>query len=276
MTFKLRVESSSILLFLLGVAALIVSIIYTFSVLAFIGLGLTFWGAILAYIRSGQYVKANVLNATTNSASSALNETLAELNYDGKPVYLPPKYFNDPDEVKIFISKRKDTKLPLPEQIQTLNTQSSSMNSQGMLLTPPGAELANLFERKLGTKFIKTDLEYAMKKLPKLIVEDLEMATDLQIASDISSIDESNKTADYQPTETPERIHVKITDSVYEEANKGGEQKPRIQGNIGCPLASAIAYVIAKSTGKPTIIAEENTSNEGRTVKIEYYTYQEE
>ena len=71
----LRIEAAGVLLFFLGVVALIFSIVYTFSVLAFIGLGLTFWGAILTYIHSDEYVKGSVLNATATPVLSTPSGT---------------------------------------------------------------------------------------------------------------------------------------------------------------------------------------------------------
>jgi len=179
-TFRIRIESSGILL-LSGVAALIISIIYTSQVLAFIGLGITFWGIILSYIHSDEYVKGNLLTATTTPILRTLNQNLNELDYNGKPVYLPPKYLNNPDESKIYIPKSTNAKLPTPEQTQTLETQSPSRDSKGLLLTPPGTDLARLFEKTLGTTFTRTDLNYLVKNMPKLIVEGLEIATDLEI-----------------------------------------------------------------------------------------------
>jgi spore maturation protein SpmB len=73
-----------------------------------------------------------------------------------------------------------------------------------------------------------------------------------------------------------DEIHVKIADSIYDETDKQVDQMTRIHGNIGCPLTSALACAIAKSTGNPTIIADEKTSDDGRTKEVYYYTYEEE
>lgn len=274
-TFRIRIEASGILVLLLGLAALAVSIVYTSQVLAFIGLGLTFWGAILTYIRSDEYVKGSLLNATATPILSTLNQTLNELDYNGKPVYLPPKYLNNPDETKIYIPK-SNTKLPTPEQTQTLENQHPSRNPQGLLLTPPGAELTRLFEKTLETNFIKTDLSYLAKNMPKLIVEDLEIATDLEILQKTTKQAAPKENLQNQHQEGLDKIHVKMTDSIYEETSREIEQMPRIHGNIGDPLTSAIACAIAKSTGKPTIVVEEKTSEDGRTKTVEYNTYQTE
>jgi hypothetical protein len=85
----------TILLF--GALSLFFSIFYEHTVLAFIGLGLTFWGALLLYIRSENYVKAKLLNSTMIPTLANMDKILTELGYQGKAVYLPPKYLKDPE-----------------------------------------------------------------------------------------------------------------------------------------------------------------------------------
>jgi hypothetical protein len=273
--YRVRIGTSGILLLLLGALATILSVIYASSVTAFIGLGMIFWGAIFAYIRPGHYVSASLLNATATPALSTLNQTLNELEYNGKPIYLPPKYLNSPDETKIYIPKSNDTPLPTPEQIQTLESQTPSRNAEGLLLTPPGAELARLFEATLGTSFTRTDLDYLQKNMPRLMVESLEIATNLEIVLETAKPAEPAKDPAPQGGEGRDRIRVRITDSIYEETSRETDKMTRIHGSIGSPLTSAIACAIARSTGKPTIITEENTTDEGKTREAEYQTYAE-
>ncbi len=274
-SFKIRLEGSGVLLFFLGVAALIVAIIYDSSVLAFVGLGITFWGAILNYIRSDDYVKESLLNATATPVLFTMNQTLNELDYNGKPIYLPPMYLNNPDESKVYIPKSTETKLPTPEQIQTLENQHPSRNSQGLILTPPGAELAALFEKTLGITFTRTDLNYLMKNMPNLMIEGLEIATDFEINEETANPATTNGTPT-QPQQKLAKIRVEITDSIYQETSTETEHMAKIHGNIGCPLTSAIACALAKSTGKLTIIKDEKTSEGGRKKTVEYNTYEEE
>jgi len=274
-TFKIRLEGSGVLLFFLGIAALIVSIIYSSIVLLFIGLGITFWGAILNYIRSDDYVKGSLLKATTLPALLTMNQTLNELDYNGKPVYLPPMYLNNPDESKVYIPKTADTKLPTPTQIQKLENKQPSRDQQGLLITPPGAELAALFEKTLGTTFTRTDLTYVLKNMPNLMVEGLEIATDFEINEEKTSPATTNNEPN-QPLRMIGKIHVAITDSIYDETNRETEQMARIHENIGCPLTSAIACVLAKSTGKLTTITEEKSSKDNRKNIIGYNIYEQE
>lgn len=280
-TYNIRLDVKSLsrlsgmILLIIGVLALTISIIYTFSTLAFIGLGIVFWGVILTYIRSDEYIQGSLLSATATPALLTLNQTLGELSYNGKPLYLPPKYLNNPDESKVYIPKLKSSKPPTPEQTQKLESQNPSRNSQGIILTPPGAELVKLFEKKLGTTFTRTDFDHLVQNMPKLVIEDLEIATSLEITAGTSNPEEPTESTAFQVQPGLDRIHVTITGSVYKEMYKEMEQMANIYGNLGCPLTSAIACAIAKATGKLTIIEDEKISEDGQTKEADYYTYEE-
>ena len=132
-------KASSWTLLCVGAAALITSIVYVSSLLAFIGLGLVFWGAILLYIQPEEYIKKVLLDATVLSSLATLNQVILELDYRGKATYLPPKYFEDPEANKLYISKREDSKLPSLEEILKQESQFFIRSPHGLLLTAPGA-----------------------------------------------------------------------------------------------------------------------------------------
>jgi len=261
---------------LLGLITLLLAIAYSSSIPAFIGLGLTFWGIILLYIQTEEYTKNTILNATATSLLTTLNQTIQELDYKGKAVYLPPKYLNDPEATKAYIPRLRTGKLPPPEQTQKLEAQPSQRNAQGMLITPPGAELTRLFEKTLGTAFTKMNLDDLQQALPKLLIEDLELATDLEIQQTSSTVSRPVDPMITQVEIKHDRIHVKITSSAYADTCKTAQRLPTIHANIGCPLTSAIACAIAKTTGKPTTIENQQTSKDGQTTETEYRILEEE
>ena len=235
-----------------GVVALILSTIYNSSILAFIGLGLTFWGIIIFYIRTEEYVKRKLLDTTVLPQLETINQMLREQNYKGKAVYLPPKYLANPEANKAYIPKQEEEKLPTPEQIQKHETELFLKNPNGLLLTPPGAELTRLFEKTLETNFTRTDLQYLQQNMPKLFIEDLEIAQnfDLEIKNN--------------------KIHVKIENSAYKNLNKEAENLSNLYTSLGSPISSAIACTLAKASGKPIIIERQHTSEDGKTIEIEY------
>lgn len=240
-----------------GTAALILSIYYTSSILAFIGLGLVFWGIIFTYIRPEEYTKRTLLDATVSPLLATLDQIMQETSYEGKAVFLPPKYFPNPGTNKVYIPKQKDTKLPTPEQIQTQEAQFIIENPQGFLLTPPGAELVKLFEKTLKTSFARVDLQYLQQNMPKLFIETLEIAKNFEMET-VNS-----------------RVHVKIENSVYQNLALEAMHL-ELYGTIGCPLNSAIACALAKAVGKPIIIENQKTSGDGKKTEIEYRILEEE
>ena len=269
-------RTAGVLLIILGALALASSIIYVSSTPALIGLGLIFWGIILTYIQTGEYVKEAVLDATTTSMLTTLNQTMQELDYRGKAVYLPPKYLNDPESTKAYVPRLRIGKLPPPEQTQKLETQPSSRNSQGLIITPPGAELTRLFEDTLQTSFTKVDLDNLKEQLPKLLIEDLEIASDVEIQT--GSIKTSNPTDDtiWQIVTEHDRINVKITSTTYKNTTKQTTHLSNINPTLGSPLTSAVACAIAKATGKPIIIENQQVSEDGETTETEYRVLEEE
>ena len=260
---------------LLGTISLIASISYNSSILAFIGLGLVFWGAVLLYIRPEEYTKKVLLEAALSPSLATLNQMIRELGYRGDTTYLPPKYFANPETTKIYISKYKDTSLPTPEQVQKYENQPIARTTQGMLLTPPGIQLSKLLEKSLGTSFIKIDLKNLQQNLPKLFIENLEIAENLELQAEN---DVTQRKEDYPASPTQMKsttVHAKITKPIYGDIFKEAEEPSQITVSIGCPICSAIAIAITKATGKPVRIVDTKRSEDGNTIEASYEIIEE-
>jgi hypothetical protein len=255
-----------------GIAMLILATIYSSSIPALIGLGLTFWGIILMYVQTDEYVKDRILNATVSSLTKTLNQTLNETEFKGKAVYLPPKYFNDSETVKVFLLRQEPIELPTPIQTKKLETQPISKDGQAILLNPPGGELTRLFEKSLKTSFNNISLKELQRMLPKLIIEDIEIATALEIDTAAGSSNQPAGRAD-QPKQNT--VKIRITTEHFTDIFKQVQQLNTIYANMGCPLTSAFASAIAKATGKPTIIQTQDTAEDGRTMEAVYLTLEE-
>lgn len=239
-----------------GLIALLSSIFLESSTLAFIGLGLTFWGALLLYVTSERYVKQALLGSTTISSLINLNQILNELKYQGATTYLPSKYFKDLETTKVYISKYKNNRLPKPEEIQQQEDKTFLMNPEAVLLIPLGLALSKLVEKKLGTSFTKLDLEQLQQDLPKILIEDLELAENFEIQIKLSEVSKGTNKSDSLTQTKDELIHVKITNSIFEdlckEVLKTSTSYPICK--IGCPLCSAIACTLAQTIGRPITI----------------------
>ena len=257
---RTKIDLTKLVCYLLtsaGVTALAFSINYNSSILAFIGLGLIFWGVILFYIRTENYIKETLLDKTTLPSLTNLNQIIRELGYKGKGVYLPPKYFKGFESSKVYISASGDIKLPPPEKTQDEEDKMFIKNPNGALITPPGIELKRLFEKTLGTSLTRVDLQYLEQNIPKLLVEDLEIAQEAEIET------------------RNDKVFVKIKNSVYQSICKEAQKLSNIYRSLGCPLCSAIACALAEATGKSVVIEKEQTSEDDKTIEIEYRLLEE-
>jgi len=235
-------------LLLLGATAFISSILYESSTLAYIGLGLTLWGALLLFIRPTRYVKSKILNSMTISPLTTIHQVIEALNYKGKGVYLPPRYLKEHKGGTLFIPSKKGITVP---SIGEVTKGKATLNPRGIFLTPPGLDLANLFEDELGKDFAKVDLLYLQNNLPKLFIEGLKIAEDFEMGRE------------------GDMIHAKITGTVCGELCREARKIPNIC-SLGCPLCSSIAIALARATGKPVIIENNQLSADGKVIEAYY------
>jgi hypothetical protein len=254
----------------LGTLLLILSIVYASVIPALIGLGLVFWGAILTYIQTEEYVKRSVLNATLVPLLTTLDQTIQNLGYKSKGVYLPPEYFENPDQSRVYIARQEEADIPSPDQIQKLENESPNGNTEGLLLIPPGASLTRLFEETLGTSFIRRDLPYLQQNLPKLLVEALEIASSLKITVGTSRVTHRVNDSINQIEAKQDKIQVEVVTSTFKNMCKEASRLASLYKAVGCPLSSALACTFAKAIGKPIIIENQSTSEDGQQISIDY------
>lgn len=241
-----------IIMFSAGALALTLSMNFNSPTLAFIGLGLVFWGTILFLVRPEKYVKEVLLDVTTLPSLANLNRMIREIDCKGRAVYLPPKCFKKFESTRVYISMEQGERLPTCDEIPKEENQVFLKNPEGVLIVPPGAELANLFEKKLSTSFAEGGLKYLEQVLPKLLIEDLEMAQNVEIVTENA------------------RIQIKIQDGIYKSICREVGKLANIHGSIGCPFCSSIACALAKATGNPIAIEKEEQSGDGKSMEIEF------
>ena len=236
------------LLIIFGVASLLTSIFYSSYILAFIGLGLTFWGTLFLYIKSTKYVKLELLNATSSSTLENIERILTTAGTNSKGIYLPPKNLQDNTASLVFIPTRPDQ--PLPTSVDTNPHRLQFQNPSGLLITPPGFALAKLFEKELKRPFTEPKAEDLQTLLPSLFEA-------LQITK--------NFTIEAKDT----TIKVEIRNHIFRDLCEETKHLERTNWAVGSPLSSALACVFAKSTGKPVVIITDETNLEGATT-IQY------
>jgi hypothetical protein len=248
------------ILIAIGTAILSLSIIYSSSILALIGLGLLFWGVTFTYVTSSDYVKKVLFDTTVTAQQETLNRIVQKLEYRGDTIYLPPQFFNTTNTYKAYISKKK---LGLSPTAELLPNQKPELiidyidNPSAVLITPPGVELTQLFEKTLGEDFATINLQDLQSYLSELLIDELEVTSsfDMQIEENI--------------------VRVQIDDSYF--------RFPRAETELSSlyfffesPLICAIAFVLAKATAAPVIIDRSKTETKGKVVNITYHMLKNE
>jgi hypothetical protein len=248
-----RIAGYSFLAF--GALVLALSIIYSSAssaiINALIGLGLIFWGTILLYIAPTRFVRSCLLDSTAVSTLIMVNKMITELNYNGSGIYLPPTYIAGVKGGTVFIPSEK--KIIIPPITEVTEERVFHKNPSGLSLPPPGLSLVNLYEEELGKDFARTDLEYVQTNLPKVFIEDLQIAEDLEIEQEDSI------------------VKAKIKGTVYRDLCTAiSRLAPRICRSTGCPLCSSIALAIARSTKQPVTIKQTTFSQDNNTIEVTY------
>ncbi len=248
------------LLFLIfGALALVGSYVATSTVLAFTGLGLAFWGALFLFVRPIKFVRGTLLDSTAISSYTTIDRMINDLGYKGKPVYIPPypkqaylpDYLKSLKEMIVFIPAEEIATAPAIEEMA--KRQFLLKSPRGICIAPPGYGLTDLFEKELNAQFTDIDLDRFFSSLPVVIAKNLELAKEVEINA------EGNL------------IHARIVESVYKELYDPNQGLQSIH-KIGCPLTSAIACALAKSTAKLVTLAKDSVSPDLRIIETWYQT----
>lgn len=257
---KLKRTSSNrvgFLLLIIGAVALIWSIVATSTVLAFIGLGLTFWGALFFFVRPIKFVRGSLLDSTAIAQYKTIDRIQDGLGYKGKALYIPPypkdvylpHYLKGLKEMVVLISAEDTVAMPTMEEMA--RKQFIVENPKGICITPPGFGIMSMLENELRTDFTRVSHEDLSETLSQLITCNLELASNVEIS------------------EEHNLIHVKVQNSIYTDLYSS-EHKLKSVHLLGCPLASAVACAVCKTTGKPVTIAKDAVSPDLKTIEFWY------
>ena len=141
----------------LGAVSLVASLFAESQVLALIGLGLIFWGALLMFLSPVRHVEASLLYSASLSSYSTVDRIIADFEYKGKGYHIP--------------SYPKD--VYLPEHLKGL---------KDVLVSPPGLGLLEEMESKLNVDLTKTSLAELSEILPQFLLENFNIAKDITLS----------------------------------------------------------------------------------------------
>jgi len=172
---------------------------------------------------------------------------ITSLGYTQKGVYIP---VNNPEKAVVFIPSHPLKKIPKLEQVEK---QTFVKDPEGIAMVPPGLALANLFERELKVKYSDMSLREMSERLPKLLIEDLEMVQDCMI-----KIDGDN-------------VKFTFVESVYSEFCTKLRDSTKVCSTLGCPMCSAMACVLAQVSHRPVEFDKDKYVTDGGTVESSYH-----
>ena len=131
----------------------------------------------------------------------------------------------------MIISQKSKIALPSPGEI----TDSLVTNRKdGVLVVPPGAVLCRLLKqssKRLSQSWILKQLQV---KLPKLLVEDMELAESVE-----KNVNDNN-------------VFVEAWGSMLDEVCRRMANQPRTHKLVGYLLSSSITCALAKTSGNPS------------------------
>jgi hypothetical protein len=236
-------------LLFLGFFFIIVSILYSHNLSAFTGIALTFWGALLFYIRPTSFVRKVIIDSICLDNLQNIQQILHELDYKGTPRYLTQGTLEGLQRAVVYISKSQNFFELKDEHL--LDEKMIITNPEAIKITPPGLGLSELFEEELRTNFSMVDLSYLKHHLNKVIVDGLEIAKSFEM-----TCFESN-------------VHIEVKETIFDNIIRGLiREDMKIQ--IGDPLNSAIACVITRSTKRSVIIEKIEIDSKEKITKTDF------
>lgn len=236
----------SALFLVTGLLLLAYSMLFGFEVAALIGLGLTFWGVLFAFARKGKYVESSLLDATAKSAYSTLDRMINDLKFNGQGYYIPaypkdvnlPEYLKNLKESVVFISDNFDGKPPVDDLTAG---RFLSEKKNGVFVTSPGSELVAQMERRLKLDFSQIPMNELVEILPNCLTETFNLAKSVEMSLAGSG------------------VSFKASGILYQSLYRADPPLKSLS-ILGCPVVSAVASVLAKSSGKTVMIKEQGLS----------------
>jgi hypothetical protein len=215
-------------------------------------LGLTFWGAIFLLITPEKHVEGSFLVTSTLPFYRTLDRMLKDFKPKNDAYYIPsfardidlPEYIKGLKEMVVFIPAEHSTaEMPAIEDLA--KGKFKIENPDGLLIAPPGIDILNKIEQKRNIDLTKIPYSELNETLSDLLMG-------LYLSKEIKLTTHENV------------VTIEINDSLFKDLYN---QKYNLQSVkiVGCPLVSAAACAIAKSTGKPTMIQKIETTSVGQT-----------
>ncbi len=247
---KRKPEGQIAYLFLiLGITFLGLSIVHNHTILALAGTALTFWGALLLYVKPTSFIRKEIIDISIVGYVDNIQNLVDKLEFNGTPKYVSPGTLKSLRKVFLYYPKSDSEKLPSDETLS--DVRFFFTDPPAIKLIPPGHDLFLQIEKELRINFSSVDLEYIKTNLRKAIVDGLEIAKSIDL-----EIQES-------------MVEVTINESIFDKVVKRLSKRAPYP-IIGDPLTSAIACIIASSTRHPTVVKSVTIDTEKNEINATY------
>jgi hypothetical protein len=241
----------------LGVLSIVFSFFFGSQILAFTGLGLTFWGALFLLISPRSYVEGSLLVSTASPEYSTIDRIVTDLKFEEKSYYIPayqkgvtiPEHLSGLKDTVVFISSEKNFVMPSIEDIS--QGKFLLAKNKGAIITPPGLGLLIQIEKRMKADLIMMSTIELCEVLPNVILENFSIAKDLTMYVEA------------------EKIYLVISNSMYGNLYNS-ENKLRSAHFLGCPIVSAVACILAQTSGKIITLKETKISTDGLTTETQF------
>jgi hypothetical protein len=197
-----------------------------------------------------------LLESTAIPAYTIIDRAIEEFEQKSKSYYIPPY----PEKARLpeHLKKLKDAVVFIPAEGKSILPSIEEMttgkfllkNPKGICITPPGLDLLSRIEKEIRTDPNKLEFDELCEILPAVILENFELAREIEMKHEA------------------DQVTLRITGSVYRHLYTN--EKLLSIHIIGCPLVSAIACAISKTTGKIVSIQRDLISPDGQTILISY------
>ena len=266
MTSKRKISETipyriAIVFLAIGIISLILSVYRESQILAFIGLGLSFGGFLFLLIRPEKYVKGSLLASIATSEYLTISKMIKSLQYEPRAYYIPhsPKegypteHLKDLKEPVVFICSEKEIFFNFETSSVEIITDPKFLftKQKGVIVIPPGLGLLTEIEKQLQLDFTRIKLDDLCKVIPQFIVEEFNLAKSMHI------------------TLSEHKVNLKMVDFLFENLYRTKNCTPSI-GLLGCPVISAVACALAKSSGNFVTIQKLLLSLDASTAIVEY------
>jgi hypothetical protein len=216
-----------------------------------IGLGLVFYSSLLFYMTPEPYIQVTLLDSTTLSMLTTLNHLLRTKGANSKAIYLPERPTVRQKEQAVITTTTQSARSQTTYPAST-NHQLTQSPPREIFMDPPGSQLTNLFEQALHTTFSQEDLPYLQQNLPSLLINEYEMANELELHV------------------SEKQVYMKIVGSIYKTIIQESRDLEHIYASLGCPFLSAIALSIVRASKRPVIIDRVHSADDYETIEVYY------